>query len=36
MSESFAVNLETAATKYTRTDQDAGGRIDGTMDPGHR
>lgn len=36
MSEAFAANLETAATKYTRTDQDSGGNIDGTMRPGHR
>lgn len=33
MSESFAVNLETAAAKYSHTDQQSGRKIDGKMGP---
>lgn len=35
-SESYAANLETAAAKYGRTDQNSGNTIDGKMRPGRR
>lgn len=34
MSESFAANLESAAAKYSQTDQQSGRKIDGKMRPG--
>jgi hypothetical protein len=36
MSEALAADLDSAAGKYTWTDQDSSGNIDGTMRPGHR
>lgn len=36
MSDAFAVNLERAAARYSRTDQSEGHKIDDTMRPGFR